>query len=968
MFFQYPVWLLLLIPLAVSLWFFKRGGQAPPADSGLRIALLLLIVLAMTVPTFTLPIRSGTVIVLADRSASMPADAAAQQKQAVELVESGEARVEKEHRLELVEFAEKPHIIQAGSTVFRLLGENDGSDLTAAIETALSLIPVGDKGRLLILSDGRWTGENPNRTAAQLIARGIAVDYRVIERPVVGDIAVQHIEVPDKVLPDEVFKAAAWVSVPVSQNVEYELSQNGTVVKKGTRTLASGSNRLEFLLKAGKPGAETIVLHLAPPPADGLNTDPVPENNTAKSIVGVEGDKPLLVITQKTGNTVRLLNNVLNNAGIKAETTDGTGIKWSLEFLNRYCGIVLENVPSSQLGVPAMELIAEWVKETGTGLMFTGGKNSYALGGYYQSPFDSIMPVSMELRKEHRKLAVAVAIVMDRSGSMGMTVSGGKIKMDLANLGAAEVLKILTPLDEVCVMTCDTGVQTVVPMKHNTTPDADRQKILTVGPGGGGIFVYTALLAATKTLSAAKAGTKHIILFTDADDTEEPRDYIKLLENARKAGMTCSVIALGTMADSTAGLCQDIAKRGGGNIYFTEQANDLPRLFALDTFTISRQTFLEEQTPFHFTGGVMTLTGTMFNAAESAPALSVGGYNLSYIKPEAMPSAITDDEYKAPLLASWQAGLGRVLCFTGEVNGKFTGPIAKWEHYNSLLASLGKWTAGRTNELPNGMMLTQELKNGVCQIRLMFDEENNQRAADFAGGLRILKQKSGTLETETRQLQWLEPDVLGVNIPLTGSEVMLATLTLNERNSANPAFIGSLPPVCLPYSPEYRPVNAQYGAETLKQLAAATGGKERAELTGIWKDIPRVPRYYELTQWLIYAALALLVVEIFQRRTGLLPRKLFSRKSDNTVAGSRHRKEPPAVLAEKSVSLFRHLALKKEQRKTLKQTAPPKESKQTADRLAADSAAKKPDNTVTGLQSGVFDALKRAKESSQKKM
>lgn len=73
-----------------------------------------------------------------------------------------------------------------------------------------------------------------------------------------------------------------------------------------------------------------------------------------------------------------------------------------------------------------------------------GGKYSFASGGYFGSPVEPLLPVSMELKQEHRKLAVALAIVMDRSGSMGMSVSGTSLqKMDLANEGAARAIELL---------------------------------------------------------------------------------------------------------------------------------------------------------------------------------------------------------------------------------------------------------------------------------------------------------------------------------------------------------------------------------------------------------------------------------------------------------------------------------------------------------------------------------------------
>ena len=46
-----------------------------------------------------------------------------------------------------------------------------------------------------------------------------------------------------------------------------------------------------------------------------------------------------------------------------------------------------------------MKNLAVWVKETGAGFMMTGGKHAYGPGGYFRSPLEPIMPVSMELRQ-----------------------------------------------------------------------------------------------------------------------------------------------------------------------------------------------------------------------------------------------------------------------------------------------------------------------------------------------------------------------------------------------------------------------------------------------------------------------------------------------------------------------------------------------------------------------------------------
>ena len=104
-------------------------------------------------------------------------------------------------------------------------------------------------------------------------------------------------------------------------------------------------------------------------------------------------------------------------------------------------------------------------------------------------------------------------------------------------------------------------------------------------------------------------------------------------------------------------------------------------------------------------------------------------------------------------------------------------------------------------------------------------------------------------------------------MPLNGGEVALATVEIPGHGAV------SLPPVCLPYSPEFKPVENDRGLRALEHLGRATGGVERVSLARVWKDMPRQPRLIGLAPWLLPAALALLLVEVFERRTGLVSRQ-----------------------------------------------------------------------------------------------
>ena len=845
-----PIWLLLLIPLIISL----RVWQLPSRLlGGLRLAILLLILLAMCGLAVKLPNRAGTIVVVADRSQSMPLDGETKQKEAIDLIQGAMGH---NSNLAVVSFgrdAAVEHSPQRGKfTGFVNEVYGDASDLNGAIEKAMALIPQDAPGRVLLLSDGRWTGKDPSGIAAQAAAQGVPLDYRLMQRASTDDVAISHIDAPETVNPGESFMLAAWIHAPVPTEISFELLRGNQRLAAGRRKISSGLNRLIFRDKAIQPGTHRYTVRVV-----GSETDPVPENNTAKIMVGIEGFRPILHVTNASDSGLARL---LQAGGLDIETAFPSAYRWSLDELSGYSAVLIENVLADKIGHRGMENLASWVKETGAGFMMTGGKHAYGPGGYFRSPLEPIMPVSMELRREHRKLSLAIVVAMDRSGSMSMGVGGGRTKMDLANLATAEVFDMLSSMDEFGVIAVDSSPHIIVDLAPIENQPHVRSDILRIGSQGGGIFIYEALSAAAGMLAKAQAGTRHIILFADAADSEEPGRYRELLEECRKTNITVSVVGLGTPSDVDATLLQDIAYRGNGRIFFTENAQELPRLFAQDTFVVARSTFIEEPTTVRTTGGMVSLVGRRYQIPSP-----IDGYNLCYLRSDANLAVVTVDEYKAPIVAAWQAGIGRVLCYTGEADGTHTGPIAGWTEIGNFLTSLVRWTAGDSVNLPDGMLLTQRVRDGVNGVQLHLDPEREGEVFRELPTVRVLRGVIGeTPSVDETKLSWTSADTLAVDIPIHGSETVLTTVEIPGGGNI------SLPPVCLPYSPEFKPAHTESGLVTMERLAKATGGKQRINLGEIWNDLPRQPRLIALQPWLLIAALLLLLLEVLERRTGLL--------------------------------------------------------------------------------------------------
>jgi uncharacterized membrane protein len=943
-FFQ-PVWLLLLVPMAVAWWVWPLPSRWLRA---LRAVLIVLIVFALAQFAIRLPDRSGTVIVVADRSESMPTKADASEKEVIDLLHK---HMGAHDELGVVSFGSDAIVEQSPQH-----GEFGGftgqvgtghSDLNSGIEAALSLIPPDAGGRILVLSDGKWTGKDPLAAAARAAGRNIPIDYRLIERPQVSDVAIQSFQAPESVLAGQAYILSGWVRSPVDQEIQYQLRRGATVIASGTKQVSAGLTRLMFRDRAGGASVYDYVLEV-----QGPKDDPLPENNEARALVSVEGTRSLLVLSSAGENSG--LVKLLRAGGVEVVGKTPQQCNWALEDLAQYSGVAIENVSANQIGVPGMETLASWVENTGSGLLMTGGQKSYGPGGYFKSPLERIMPVSMEMRREHRKMSLAIVVAMDRSGSMSAPAGGGRIKMDLADLGAVQVLDLLSPMDEFGVFAVDTEPHLIVPLDTVEKNLGLRGNILAIGSQGGGIVVCQALDASAEMITHAKAQTKHIIMFADAADSRQQLDvqhYTELLAKCRESDVTVSVVGMGTERDVDADILKDIAQKGGGQCYFSDSPDDIPRLFAQDTFTVARSTFVDQPTSFQFTPGFSSL-----GSLPSAPP-NLGGYNLCYVRPEANLAAVTEDEYKAPVVSSWNAGNGRVICFAGEADGKYSGPLASWNQAGEFYATLARWTAGKHQPLPDDQLLTEEVRDGVCFVQLHLDPERKADPFSALPHVKILRGVAGLPPTkQTLALDWKNADLLEATIPMNGRETVLSTVEIPGEQAV------TLAPVCLPYSPEFAPEQPGRGAAALTQIAATSGGKERIEIAETWSELQLKARYIEIVPWLLVAAVILFLLEVFERRTGWVSR-LFKRQQP-AVAVAADGEAEAAPARREAESAFKRLVRKRKQKEAVR-TSPAsmvarKETKAEAPKVPA--APAQPASNDSSIE-----ALRKARERADKR-
>lgn len=725
----------------------------------------------------------------------------------------------------------------------------DGSSFTGSrklTRTALALQSIAAKAdekrpsRVLLFTDG-FSTEPLQEAAAQLQARGMPLDFRLIREEHARDFRLARLTFPERVQVGEPFLISITVRGASDGTFPLILRRNGQTLSESSITLVNGLATVEFTDRIPRGGGFQYEAEIRP------TDDPHPGNNLAARWIEITGGPRLILVTRYQDDPMAMALSALD---FTIETvTDPSQLKPGTLAGAR--AVILNNVAAHEIPEDFMKSLDFYVREQGGGLLMVGGKHSFGSGGYFQSPIDALLPVSMELKSEHRKLAVALAIVMDRSGSMAVEVGGGKTKMDLANSGAANAIELLGPMDQVAVFAVDSESTTVVPL---TRIAENRQKLSArvrkIKSAGGGIYIYNGLKAGWDELKKSPAGTRHMILFSDAQDSEEPGDYKNLIETMTEEGATISVIGLGTAKDIDSPLLEEIAKLGNGRIFFSNEPMDIPRIFAQETVTIARSAFIDEPIAVQATGRWSEISPKPIDWFSVAD-----GYNLSYAREDATVSLLSKDEYVAPLVAHARRGLGRSAAISFPLGGEFSETARKWPGYGDFLQTVGRFLMGDAS--PPGIALRHRLDGTRLTLDLLYDSDLwAEKLAVSPPKIRL----KDDAHAQVLDLPWrrLAPGHFSLTRDLEeGSVVRGALQVAGNALPFGPLSVGSS-------------VEWDFAPERLAELRAVsnqTKGRELLDLSKAWLRPPYIAET-SLRLPLGISLLLLILVEALLTRTG----------------------------------------------------------------------------------------------------
>ena len=666
----------------------------------LRTALAATLALAVARLARTTDATRISTVFLVDVSDSVTDEALADAREAVQ--EAWDARGEND--VQLVTFARGaravalPRDLEEVPALERHAEPADagrGSNLQAALQLTYGLFPPGHLRRVVLISDGGQTEGDLLAEASRAEGFGVRIHVRPDRHGAPAEIAVRELVLPERIKVGEPFpvRARLFASVPAAARLRLYMGEtlNGLDSVRDVE-LEPGETEVEFRSVVRVAGPVTYRLTLEPEGeagdggeegggedggedavAAGESASPLDRfaaNNEYETSVVVPG-KPTVLYVEGARGRASYLARALTAGEYDVDVRSPRAIPTSVRELERYDFFILSDVSADQVSLGQMDAIERYVRDLGGGFLFAGGERGYGLGGWQGTRMERLLPVRMDSERRRDQPSLALALVIDRSGSM----NGQKI--ELAKEAAKATAELLSGDDYISVIGFDSRPERVVRMQSAS----NRLRILrdiSRLTARGGTAIFPALDMAYQDLAVTRARVKHVILLTDGQAPE--RGITELTQVMRAEGMTVSTIGLG--ADVNRALLQSIANLGGGRSYLTNDPHNIPRIFMRETTTVARSSAVEEYFQPMVVQRADFLRGT---GIEGAPYLH--GYVATRPKPTPA-QVILESDLGEPILARWRVGLGWSMAWTSDVKNRWAVEWVRWRGFSRFWAQL----------------------------------------------------------------------------------------------------------------------------------------------------------------------------------------------------------------------------------------------------------------------------------------
>lgn len=814
-------------------------------QASLRALVLVGVALALARPSRPTETSKVSTIALVDVSDSI----SDKQLQAARRYIDSLEQVRGDGDLQLITFAEHPTVATAAGTkalsgaIARHPGAGAGTDIQAAMQLAYGLFPHGYVPRLVIISDGNQTAGDVAVEAYRAKNLGVRASWKAFDADPVPEVRIASVTAPDDIKVGQPYELTAeiWSTQPQAITLALQQDEFPNALEPTKRAeLREGKNLIKFKSEAKKAGYTTYRLRLAQ-----AEHDTETKNNQAVTTAPVLGKPSVLYVEggiAREPGSAGYLKKALEHENIDVDVRGPTGIPRAAAEFEKYDLVLVSDVPVHLMGSEQMLALDRYVKNGG-GLIMAGGQDSFGSGGYERTVIETMMPVRFDSEKTLEQPHIALALVIDRSGSMQGS------KLEAAKESARATTEVLSPSDYIAVVAFDSEAAILVHPQRAGNRSRISAEISRL-QAGGGTNIYPGLKEAFEILSGINAKVKHVIVMTDGEAPTE--GLAELVGDMRQSRITVSCVGV-QGADRS--LLAMIADAGDGRLYMVEDIGALPRIFMKETQEVQKNQLVEDLIHVRVAKKVEAIEATN---VENAPPLH--GYVATKPKPSSETILISD--LGEPILARWRYGAGTSVAWTSDVKNRWAADWIRWNGYPKFWAQVVRSSMRR--KVYDSYDLSAKVADGRAQVTVDAIDAGDKFVNELDTELQVIDPATRNIvETVPMAQTAAGRYAADVAIHKYGSFLLKAVHRRDGKTVAE-----SLGSVALSYPLEY--LRSTPDLEPMKHAALVSGGHDQATPSQLWNaDGEHVTYAQELWPWVLLVVIGILILDVYAKRVRL---------------------------------------------------------------------------------------------------
>lgn len=861
--FDNPYWLLLAIPLLLALFIpYFISVSRDNRNKGWIASLVIHCLIAVCVTLAAAGLVHTTV--MTRTKVYIVADLSYSTNRKLDEIDAHIANIAKElppnSRLGIVCFGNDSKILTSSGTEIKSVKEatvdTSGTNIVGALDYTATLFSENELKRIILLTDGMDTASaNADLVSAveRLKARNIRLDAVYIDSNL--EDGVHEVQISGAEYTRSTYlNYDTQVQIQIESNTDNDAmldlfmkNADGEYVKINTTVLHldTGVNVATFDLLTDTEGVFDYKAVVS------ATSDGSEENNAYTFTQTVAGKRNVLLVTEKQSDVNELTALYSETAELDPYVINSfhRDVPYTVEALSAYDEIILSNVDVRKINniYAFVDSVDAVVSEYGKSLITLGDLQMQNKDDPIFERLEELLPVNFGNANKDAKL---YTIVLDISRSMNDTS-----QLIIAKDAALKLLSLLNDEDCVAYVTLAGEARIEqIPTPLGECREELYEKIQTATPSQG-TFIGEALKMAYDHIKDLDYAEKQVMLISDGlTFTYEPEDAAKIASDMKADGITVSAVnILSGNEPQAVKLLSAIASNGGGNYYLIERAEAVADLIFATIANELTESIVEKESKVT----VNTFRDDTVNGILSLP--NVFGYVNSKAKPDANMVLSVDYQKNAdtvtqvPLYSYRDHGNGRVASFTSSLSGDW---LKGWD------------TDTKTKFFGNVLTSNTPPERIHYPYNLNFTYEGNYSTLEIVPSYLNPLAKATVVVTDPSGAEYKETLAFDLNrylttfeTPKTGRYHIKITYAYGTHSFVSEVYYN------VAYQPEYDAF-AVYDVSNLHDFMRGSGEIStdgKLDLTNDRNDVSTYELNFRMP--LLIAAVALLVVDIFIRKT-----------------------------------------------------------------------------------------------------